>query len=149
MSTSASRLAFAGLVGVLLFDGVAKAENPLFEYREGVMESVGGHTQAAALIIKGEVPFSADLPTHANALDTLAKMSGHIFGEDSRDPKSKAKAAIWEKPEEFKKSLTAFQTAAGNFAAAAQAGDPRASAPAFSELTKTCKSCHDEFRTKD
>lgn len=149
MSTSASRLAFAGLVSVLVFGSAAKAENPSFEYREGVMDSVGGHTKAAALIIKGQVPFSADLPTHANALDTLAKMSGHIFNENSRDPKSKAKAAIWEKPEEFKKSLTAFQAAATNFAAVASAGDPRASAPAFSELTKTCKSCHDDFRTKD
>ena len=149
MPTSTARLAFAGLAVALLSAGVARAENPAFKYREGVMEAVGGHTQASALIIKGEVPFAADLPAHAAALDALAKMSGHIFDDTSRDPKSKAKAAIWEKPEQFKKALSDFQTAAANFAAAASAADPKASAPAFSTLTKTCKSCHDDFRQKD
>ncbi len=125
----------------------ASADEAMFKYRQSVMEAVGGHTTAIAAIVKNEVPLAEDLKAHAIALNSLAKMTGHIFPEGSTTDKSEALPAIWEKPEKFKKAVTAFQTAAADLVVAVDGG-PKAAAPAVGALVKSCKSCHDDFRKK-
>lgn len=142
-------LVAATVFGVFAMSGAraSAADEAMFKYRESVMEAVGGHTTAIAAIVKNDVAFADDLKAHAVALNDLAKMTGHIFPKGSAVGESEALPAIWEKPEEFKKAVTAFQTAAADLAAAADDG-PRAVAPALGALTKSCKSCHDDFRKK-
>jgi cytochrome c556 len=142
-------LSSAAIVGALALESQAvHADAPLIDYRESIMESIGGHTSALAAIVKGEVPYSQDAPLHARAIEPLAKIAPHIFPPDSRTGDTKALPAIWEQPEKFQKALTAFETAAADLAKAADQ-PPRELAGPLSALAKTCKGCHDDFRKKD
>lgn len=126
----------------------AQADQNLIDYRNSVMESIGGHTTALVAIVKGNVPFTEDAAVHARAIEPLSKMVGHIFPSDSRTGKTEALPAIWEQPEKFQQAVTTFQTAAAALAKAADS-QPRDLAAPVSDLAKACKGCHDDFRKKD
>ena len=105
----------APAVAALLFaiGGGAAADEAAVKYREAVMEAVGGHTKALGAIVKGEVAHVGDLKAHVAALDALATMSQHIFPTAPESEKSELLPAAWEKPQEFKQALVAYETAAG------------------------------------
>jgi cytochrome c556 len=127
--------------------GPATADDGMIKYRQSVMKANGGHMGAIVTIIKGEVPFTDDLKVHTQALAELATIAGHVFPADSAKGDTQALPAIWEKPEEFKKAVMAFQTAADALAKAAET-DPKAVPAAVGALGKACKGCHDNFRKK-
>ncbi len=135
--------AFAGAV----LAAPASAKEPIVEYREGVMEAIGGHTAALNQIIGGKVPFADDAKPHVQALAALAKMASGIFPPGSDKGETDALPVIWEKPADFAKALTAFQSAVADLAKEADA-PPKEMAPAFDTLVKACKNCHDTFRKK-
>jgi cytochrome c556 len=134
--------------GLVLAAQAALADQALIDYRQAVMHSIGGHTSALAAIVKGEVPYTQDAPLHARAIEPLARVATHVFPPESKTGKTEALPAIWEEPEKFQKSMTAFQTAAADLAKAADQ-PPRELAAPLSALSKTCKGCHDDFRKKD
>jgi len=139
----------ATIAGALMLSSLpVRADQAVIDYREAVMESIGGHTSALAAIVKGQVPFTQDAAVHARAIEPLAKMASHIFPPDSQTGKTEALPAIWEQPEKFQKALAAFETAAADLAKAADSA-PRELAGPLSALTKACKGCHDDFRKKD
>lgn len=144
-----TNLTIAATAALMAVAGGAHADEAAVKHRQAVMAAVGGHTQALAAIIKGEVPHVGDITVHAAALGELATISQHIFPTAPERAKSDLLPAAWEKPLEFKAALDAFVAAAASLAKAAAAdASPRGVAPAFSEMTKTCKSCHDSFRKK-
>lgn len=93
----------------------------------------------------GEVAFNEDAKAHALAFAELSKMPPKLFPEGSGTGKSSALPAIWEKPEDFRRAMTAFEVAAADPGKAATT-DPKAVGPAVDALGKTCKGCHDTFR---
>ncbi|TCS62946.1 c-type cytochrome [Varunaivibrio sulfuroxidans] len=117
-------------------------------YRKAVMSSIGGHMAAMATIIKKAGGQPADLAVHADGIAALSKIAGHIFPEGSEFGDTAALPAIWDKPDEFKKALSAFQTAAAHLSKVADGGDMQAFGPAFGGLAKACKGCHENFREK-
>lgn len=124
----------------------ARADEAAVKYRQAVMDAIGGHTDALAAIVTKDVPFRQDTEAHASALGELAKMTSHIFPEGSDTGKTSALPAIWQKPEQFQKVLSAFQSAAAKVAAAGGGPDLPSAVDA---MLKTCKSCHDDFKKKD
>jgi len=113
-------------------------------YRKLVMASVGAHMKSIATIIKGKVAHSGDLTLHANAMRDLSKMAGHVFPKDSEG--GNALPILWEKPDDLAAALKAFQSAAGNFAEVAAAGDAGLYGAALGGLGKSCKGCHSQFK---
>ena len=149
MSSATFRSIRSGLVlSLVCLSAAASADQALIDYRQAVMDSIGGHTQALAAIIKGDVPYAEDASLHATSIEPLSKIAGHIFPPESSTGKTDALPAIWEKPEKFKEALTAFQTAAAELAKAAD-GEVKSLAAPFGNLAKTCKGCHDDFRKKN
>jgi cytochrome c556 len=121
------------------------------KYRQSVMKALAGHLGAAGTIVKGEGGDKADLKGHAHAINELARMSGNVFakGSGTEAGETAALPAIWEKPDDFGKVLVAFQTAAADFAKAADSGDSAAIGKAIGELGKTgCGGCHRDYRKK-
>lgn len=139
-------LAVQALVATVVIVAPAVAKEPIGEYRENVMESIGGHTGALAKIIGGKVPFTEDAKAHVLGLEALSKMVQHIFPAGSGDD-TDALPAIWEKPAQFEKARTNFEAAVAELVKQA-GGTPKEMAPAFEQLAKTCKNCHDDFRKK-
>ncbi len=116
-----------------------------YKYRQGVMRTVGGQMSSLAAILRGQVHF-ANLKFHARGMADLAEIVPHVFPEGSGVKKSEALPDIWEQPDEFKKTMEKFVTAAKGIATAAESGDMSAIGPAMKSLGQACKGCHDNFR---
>lgn len=125
-----------------------EAENAI-KYRKAVMKAVGGHMGAIAAIVAGKVAHDGDLKTHADAMNGLAGMTAHVFPEGSDFGQTRAKMAVWDKPDDFKKAVSAFQTAAADMTKVAGGGDMKAAGAALKALGGSCKGCHDTFREKE
>lgn len=149
MAFSASRLSALGLAAALaLSPRLASADQAQIDYREAVMEAIGGHMKALVAIVKGSVPYTDDAAVHARAIEPLSKIAEHVFPPDSQTGKTEALPAIWEQPAKFKEALTTFQTAASDLAKVAD-DDPKSLAGPVGALGKSCKGCHDDFKKKD
>jgi cytochrome c556 len=137
-------------VGLLVAAGSASAGEAEMKYRQSVMKALGGHTSALAAIVKNEVDYADDAGAHAAGIARLANILPHVFPEGSGGPDSDSLPAVWDKPEAFDRAMQEFETAATDLARAAEKDPaPEALAPAFSQVAKSCKGCHDDFRKKD
>jgi cytochrome c556 len=116
-----------------------------YKYRQSVMKSVGGHMGAMGGILKNQVHLE-DLALHARGLAALSEIAPKVFPDGSNVDKSKAKAAIWENPEDFNEKMSNFGSAAKKMAAAAESGEMSQIGPAIQGLGGTCKGCHDDYK---
>jgi cytochrome c556 len=60
--------------------------------------------------------------------------------------KTRAKAEIWSKPDEFSAEAKKLEAVANKILAASTANDAAALGAAMGEVTPACKGCHDAFR---
>ena len=63
--------------------------------------------------------------------------------------KTRAKAEIWQKPEDFALKTQDFEKAASEFDVAAKRGDLTEIKATFAALGKSCKACHDLYRAPE
>ena len=137
----------SGALGLGLAAGPASANEAAVKYRQSVMSALGGHMGAIVAIVKGQVDHKDHLAGHADAIAAIGKMAKDIFPEDSMEgADTRALPAIWEKPEDFAKAVSAFETASANFAKAASGGDMAAVGAALGQLGQSCGGCHKPFR---
>lgn len=120
------------------------------KYRKGIMKIISGHNKAISTIAKGKVAYKSHLTAHADALVATGIMMGDLFPKGSGESagKTRAKNAVWEKPEDFKKAVAAFASATVTLASAAKSGDLGAVQTAGKALGKSCGGCHKPFRAK-
>lgn len=131
--------------GLVLAAMPVLADEGAVDYREHVMEAIGGHMQAAADIAKQKVPHTAHLSMHVGAIADLSTIADTLFPEGSEG--GDALPEIWQNPEDFAAKLNDFQTAAAGLQEAVDGGGNVGSA--FQELGQACKSCHDDYREDD
>jgi cytochrome c556 len=112
------------------------------EYREHVMESIGGHMQATADILRQKVTHEDHVRLHVNALADMAGIAHTLFpaGSEGGD----ALPGIWENPEDFAAKLDALEEAAAELRTTVNDGGDIG--PAFQKVGQACKSCHDDYR---
>jgi cytochrome c556 len=118
-------------------------------YRHVVMEGVGYHMKASALVVKGEVSRTDDLKVHAKAMNDAAQYFDQLFPKGSGPdvvPKSNALPKIWEDAKGFAKANETFKKASADFLAATEGGKMEDIKSAFGALGKSCGGCHDDFR---
>lgn len=120
----------------------AAAAEGAAEYREHVMESIGGHMQAAADILRQKVPHQDHLRLHVNALADMAGIAHTLFPEGSEG--GDALPAIWSNADDFASRLADFEAAAGDLKVAVSNGSDVGAT--FQKLGQACKSCHDNYR---
>ena len=142
-----SRIALA--LAALLITPVASADDnkSIIKHREAIMEGIAGHFSAAYVTLKGMDDFKANRQFHAESLARLAKIAPQTFPKGSGDGKTEALAAVWEKPEAFKEAMDTFITRADEFAIASTQ-DEKSFGAAANALGKSCKGCHDDFKSK-
>ena len=69
-------------------------------------------------------------------------------GTDKGAP-TKADPKVWKEAARFRQAAEGTQKAVANLVAAAKSGDEGKFKAAFGEVGKSCKGCHDDFRTKE
>lgn len=133
-------------LSLLLLSSTAYADAEAeIKYRQGVMKSVGGHMASMAAILKGKTHFD-DLKVHASGMASMAAIVPTVFPKGSDDGHTEALESIWTDTEKFQEGIDRFVNAAKEMDQAAAAGDMQAIGPAISNLGKSCKGCHDDFR---
>ena len=118
------------------------------KYRQAVMKSIGGHMGAIVGILKGQTGNKANLAAHGRGMADMAGITGSIFPAGSDFGETEALPAVWEKPDEFAKAVSMFQTAAKEMETASASGDMDAVGAALGKLGGSCKNCHENFREK-
>jgi len=141
-------LVVAGLTTSAAFAQV-KPEQQI-DYRKSAMTVMARSSGALNAMAKGDVPFNKDVAQrHAAVLANLSDLplSAGAFGPGTdKGAPHKSDAKVWSEPEKFKAAYDKFTVAARALpAAAAEQGSLKT---ALADLGKTCKGCHDDYRSK-
>ena len=122
----------------------AFAQADVIEKRQKVMKA----QSAAVKEIKAGVESKNYATVEAKAKDIMGTSDQipSVFPKGSTTGKTKAKAEIWEKNDDFVKHAKALNKNASELAAAAKAGNDAEVGVKLKALGSTCDSCHKEFR---
>ena len=114
------------------------------------MEQIGKSTKAIRTQLKEAEPNFGLIRTNAATINELAAKSENWFpaGTGPDVGKTRAKAEIWQKYDDFAAKDRDFRRAAQALNGSANSADLNAIKPAFADLGKACKACHDPYRTE-
>jgi cytochrome c556 len=96
-------------------------------------------------------PDMAAIKSAAQVINDASIDQGKWFpaGTGPEAGKTRALPEIWKRPDDFKAAQKMFSAAAPKLLAAASSGDAGAVKTQFGEVGKTCKNCHDTFRSPE
>ena len=120
----------------------------MHERHEG-MEAVGKANKLLRREVTADKPDLAAVRMAAAQISSLAAKSAKWFpnGTGPEVGKTGAKPEIWKNPKDFAAKTRDFQAASKALHQAAVRGDAGAMKAAYGNLGKTCKACHDTYRT--
>jgi cytochrome c556 len=149
IAIAAAALAAAS-AGIAFAQQGPKPEDEI-RYRQSVMNVMGRAMGPMGAMAQGKAPFNAAVVQKNSALvDSLIALPFNSFGPGTdKGAPTKADPKIWSESAKFKQAAEGAQKAVANLAAAAKGGEEAKFKAAFGEVGKTCKSCHDDFRTKE
>jgi len=133
--------------------GVAQAEMSREDYAIKVRKS--GFTMLTwyfgpmARMVKGEMPYDkVQFERNAETLAFLSKLPKDAFIQGSDKGETKAKAEVWTKADKFKAANDAMENETAKLAELSKGGNLDALKEQVGKVQKTCKACHEEFKTK-
>jgi cytochrome c556 len=140
------KILLAILIGfsTLLLTSQLFAQADVIEKRQKVMKG----QSAAGKAIKGAVESKdyATIEMKAKDLMGSSEKIPDLFPKGSTTGKTKAKAEIWEKQDDFRKNAKNLNKAASELAAAAKAKDEAAVGEKVKAVSGACDGCHKAFR---
>lgn len=96
---------------------------------------------------KGKKPYDAnEAIALAEEVKRLAPQPWNHFPPGSDYAPSKAKAAVWDKPQDFTRAKDDFLATADKLAAAARERNVDPLRAAYETMQQSCSSCHKKFR---
>ncbi|MDD5029731.1 MAG: cytochrome c [Rhodoferax sp.] len=84
----------------------------------------------------------------ARALKTLATQPWVYFSAEGNYRPTRAKPEVWRQPADFKLAQDRFLAAVSQLAQAADSADLPTIRSSVDEVQKSCKNCHDQFRSE-
>jgi cytochrome c556 len=120
-------------------------------YRQSLFAILGANLGPMSAMIKGEMPWDdAQFRGFADDLATASELDFIRGFPDANQPgKTRAKPEIWENKPDFEAKLNDLREASAALADAASGDDKKAIIAAFQATGGACKSCHDEYKSKD
>ncbi|NQX88113.1 MAG: cytochrome c [Halioglobus sp.] len=147
-----SLIAAAGLaVSPLAISHLNDKEMPQ-SYRQSYFALIAMNFGPMTAMVKGEMPWDEQqMAAYADqlaALVTLDVLRGFPDGSDKGT--TRAKPAIWEDKADFQSKMDDLKTAVNALQRVANQGtDRKAIAAEVAATGKTCKACHDDYKSKD
>lgn len=144
-------LSAAGVMVAVPAAAQFKKPDDAIKYRQAAFTVMGTHFARIGAVVKGAAPYDAKQVAHdAAVVETMSTLPFAAFGEGTdMGLKTRAKAEIWSDPAAFKAAAEKMQKAVVKLAEVAKSGDEAALKPAFGEVGKACKGCHDKFRAEE
>ncbi len=120
------------------------------EYRQAVMVLIANHFGRIAAVIKGQSPYEPDgVLQNAVLVETFSKLPWEAFAVPGTDKgKTKLKSSAFSEPDQFKQAAGNLEAATSKLADAAKQGNLDDIKAPFGEVAKSCKSCHEKFRSQ-
>jgi cytochrome c556 len=150
----APSLAFALLAGSasVLAQQAPKPEN-LIKWRQSAFQIVAWNTGRIKASVEGTYN-KDEVQRAANVIAAIANSGlGGLFAAGTEQGKgwhdTSAKPELFKDPKKFADLNASFGKEAGELATVAGGGDVAAIKAQFGKLQRTCKSCHDDFKSKD
>lgn len=146
-----NKILTAGITAALIgISGAALAAPKPFEaveYRKGIFKAVKWNFGPMGDMLKGKTEFNAEeFARRANNLAALSQMPLEGFIPGTYERSTSALPSIESDWETFAQGMEKFQTNTAALAEAAKSGDKAQIGPAFMQVAKTCKGCHDNFK---
>lgn len=115
--------------------------------RNAIFKQMLRSFEPIGLMLRGKQAYDADAVIgHADQLKQLSSRPWSHFPAGSDYAPTKAKAAIWEKPDDFKRAQTEFIGAAETLATVARSRNKDTLRSAHEAVYETCTACHKAFR---
>ena len=150
----APSLAIALLAGSasVLAQQAPKPEN-LIKWRQSAFQVVAWNTGRIKASVDGTYN-KEEVQRAANVISAIANSGlGGLFAAGTEQGKgwhdTSAKPELFKDPKKFADLNASFGKEAAELAAVAGGGDVAAIKAQFGKLQRTCKSCHDDFKSKD
>lgn len=141
-------VAVVALFGGAAFAQFAKTEDAV-KYRQSAMFLIGQHFSRMGAVVKGEAPYDKEaFARNAALVDSLIRLPWDAFMVAGSDKGSGMKPEALAQKDKFMELAKANQTEVGKLVAVAKGGDLNAVKGQFGETSKTCKACHDPYRSK-
>ncbi|MCB1486164.1 MAG: cytochrome c [Bauldia sp.] len=140
------KLGLAVVAFAVTATGIAVANEDIIGFRQQVMKTNGAAAKVAVGMVKGDIPFDADVAAAAMTMIADGAMEfTHLFPAGTETGNTKAGDKIWSDPDGFKAAAKATEDAA-KAAASAAADGPEAFGAAFGAVGKSCGGCHETYR---
>ncbi len=120
-------------------------------YRQSWFALVAMNFGPLGSMAKGEMPWNDEM-LRAFASDLKMVTSTNLmrgFAPGSEQGTTRAKPEIWENKADFESKLEDMRKAVAELNTVASGSDKKAVAGQIGAVGKTCKSCHDEYKSKD
>jgi cytochrome c556 len=142
------RIITALMICSIAATGAAIAQDSPIKKRQALMKKNGDAATLVTAMFKGEKPYDAAVA--ANAIKGIgASMDEFItlFPEGSTSKDSDAKPEIWKNKADFEGWAGQVKEDTAK-AVVAAAGGMATLQPAFAELGKSCRGCHEKYRAE-
>jgi cytochrome c556 len=130
----------------LLISAQLFAQSDVIEKRQKAMKQQSADAKAIKAAV--EAKDYATVETKAKDIMGISEKIPELFPKGSTQGKTKATAAIWEKPDEFAKDAKNLRKAASELADAAKAKDDAAVNAKVKAVGAACSGCHKAFRAE-
>ena len=120
---------------------------PVKQRQQAFKEIIKSFEPMGVMLRKGS--YDADrFLAFAEKLHAARDLPWSHFGADTHYPPTKAKAELWQQPQQFEADKQAFLQASDALLAAAQSKDKARIQPAYDAVHDSCKACHDRFKAR-
>jgi cytochrome c556 len=153
MMRKLAKMLMITIVGLLVFGlayaKFAKSEDAI-EYRQSVMTIMGYHVDQMGAVVTGKKPYERKaFSRNAAIVEMLATLPWQAFMTLGSDKgKTALKPVAFREKNKFMAKAKALETETRKLAKAAASGNFNAVKDQFGEVGKSCKSCHDAYRSR-
>ena len=140
---------FIAVTATAVYATFNKAKDAI-RYRQAAMVLIGQHFGSMGQVVKGKQPYDkASFAKNAATLEMLSKIpwDAFLYPESDRG-QTKLKSKALKNKDDFMQTARNLENEAVKLTAAAKSGDLKAIKAQFGATAKTCKGCHDEFKSK-
>jgi len=140
----------ATAVAVPVWAHIERSE-PLQSLRQSYFALLGMTLSPMGDMVKGKMDWdNARFARWAQDLAAVASFEVERgFAPGSEEGKTRAKPEIWLEMDDFNSKLNDLRNQSARLAEVAEGGDQDAVKAQFGATAKTCKACHDQYKSKD
>jgi len=153
MMRKLSKLLFITIVGLLFFGlaygQFAKPEDAIM-YRQSVMTIIGHHIGQMGAVVTGKKSYDKQEFSHnASVIEMLSTLPWEAFMTPGSDKgKTKLKSTALGEKDKFMAKAKTFETEIQKLVKVSAGDDFNAIKAQFGEVAKSCKSCHQDYRSR-